>query len=118
MTSASRLVRSPTNPLRKNAGMVMSKASPHTTISFTPIDRDLIRPCRFDCKTEKSLICALHSAKYFVLQSTTTKKFMPLMGSILVPNSLLVHPSFLWPRLELLARAWRGIQDNACDQMT
>jgi hypothetical protein len=33
----------------------MSIANPQTTMSFTPMDRDLIRDCRLDCNIEKSL---------------------------------------------------------------
>jgi len=33
----------------------MSSANPQTTMSFTPIDRGLIRPCKLDCSIETSL---------------------------------------------------------------
>ena len=46
--------------------MVISKANPQTTISFTPIDRDLIRTGKFEGNIEKSLILVFLS----VMQST------------------------------------------------
>src|SRR5216684_5064010 len=55
MTSAARRVLSSTNPPTRSAGRIMSIANPQTTMSFTPMDRDLIRDCRLDCNIEKSL---------------------------------------------------------------
>ena len=64
-----RLVLSSTNPLTKNAGMAMSNARPHTTMSFTPIDRDLNNPREFNCNPKSRSLDLLPSAKYFVVQS-------------------------------------------------
>ena len=64
-TSAARLVLSSTNPLTKNAGMVMSRASPHTTMSFTPIERDL----RFALQ-DLTAIPKDHSQNSSLMQST------------------------------------------------
>src|SRR2546422_573562 len=47
--------RSSTKPPTKKAGIVIISASPHTTMSFTPIERDLIPPCKLNCSIETSL---------------------------------------------------------------
>src|ERR1700760_251943 len=59
MTSAARWVLSSTSAPTKKAGIVMSRASPQTTMSFTPIDRDFI--LKPDCSIGKSLTKGLHS---------------------------------------------------------
>jgi len=35
--------------------MIMSIANPQTRMSYTPIERDLIRDCTLDCDIEKSV---------------------------------------------------------------
>src|SRR5260370_15745762 len=54
MTSAARWVLSSTKPPTRSAGRIMSIANPQTTMSFTPMDRDLIRDSGLDCNIEKS----------------------------------------------------------------
>src|SRR5260370_33545551 len=72
MTSAARWVLSSTSAPTKKAGIVMSRASPQTTMSFTPIDRDFI--LKLDCNIDKSLTKCLHFSGSFALQSYLTKK--------------------------------------------
>jgi hypothetical protein len=47
----------------------MSKASPHTTISFTPIESDLKIPREPNSSAKRSFTEHLTDAKYFALQS-------------------------------------------------
>src|SRR6266849_267681 len=72
MTSAARWVLSSTSAPTKKAGIVMSRASPQTTMSFTPIDRDFT--LKLDCNIDKSLTKYLHSSGSFALQSYLAKK--------------------------------------------
>src|SRR5271170_414969 len=72
MTAAARWVLSSTSAPTKKAGIVMSRASPQTTMSFTPIDRDFI--LKLDCNVDKSLTGRLDSSGSFALQSYAAKK--------------------------------------------
>src|ERR1035441_5493255 len=55
VTSAARVVLSSTNPPTNSAGMGISRASPQTTMSFTPIDLDFVLACTPDWNIENSL---------------------------------------------------------------
>src|SRR4051794_23353712 len=68
-TSSARLVLSFTSPQTKNDGIVMSSASPHTTMSFTPIESDLKIPRGPNWSAERSFTECLPDTKYFALQS-------------------------------------------------
>src|ERR1700685_3113173 len=78
MTSAARWVLSSTSAPTKKAGIVMSSASPQTTMSFTPIDRDFI--LKLDCKIDKSLTRCLYSPGNFASQSSRAKKSLDPRG--------------------------------------
>jgi hypothetical protein len=69
MTSAARLVLSETNPLTNNAGMVITSANPHTTISFIPMDLDLNLACKPGSNIEASFMYFSRPENYFALQS-------------------------------------------------
>src|SRR3984885_15401561 len=77
-TSAARLVLSSTNPPTKSACMVMKRASPHTTMSFMPMDRKLIPNGKADGNDEISPIFDPYCETYFALQSKCTKKYLSL----------------------------------------
>jgi hypothetical protein len=53
----------------KESGKGHEQRQPATTTSFTPIDRDLIRPCKLDCSVETSLTRPPLGRTYFALQS-------------------------------------------------
>jgi hypothetical protein len=54
--SLSSFVLSSTNPLTKNEGMVITRASPQTTTSFIPMDRVFNLDCKLDSESGVSFI--------------------------------------------------------------
>src|SRR5260370_4894910 len=72
MTSAARWVLSSTSAPTKKAGIVMSRASPQTTMSFTPIDRDFI--LKLDCNIDKALNKFCDCSGSLAWESYLTKK--------------------------------------------
>src|SRR5260370_33516136 len=111
MTSAARWVLSSTSAPTKKAGIVISRASPQTTMSFTPIDLDFI--LKLDWNIDKSLTKCLLSSDSFALQSYPAKKFRPATAPGCVPGPpRAVLPSLL-PHPEPPAREWTDIQRSA-----
>ncbi len=51
----------------------MSNANPHTTMSFMPIDRDLILACSPDCKVDESFTLISPFLSNFAMQSNNIK---------------------------------------------
>src|SRR5262249_52954716 len=94
-------------------GITISTAKAQTTMSFMPIERDLILNWEVAGETEASLIWVLHSAN-FVLQSNSPKKFTPAKALAPLPQSARAVPSLPLPHPGPPAQAWTDILDTFC----
>src|SRR6266496_3734574 len=106
MTSAARLVLSSTKLSTKNEGMTMKSANPQTTISFKPMDRDLIVNGRLNDNPATSFISipplrkVLYTAKHIHKKTLYSRWHHPAYQ----PQSRLVFADFGGIANDLLER--------------